>query len=462
MKKLLELPILVVAITGFSTVKLPLFLNSPMPFFSPVNSAQKDSKIQTKYFANNQTNDNIKSDIKKSINPAKLPLNLSNSPKRPLIDTYLNKSSPEKEIHKLPPNNIQEDPKFEPVMEYAIKHNLAELPMAEIIQAIADYFIGTPYKAGLLDQSKQESLVITLDRFDCVLFVETVLAMARGIAIKDYSYLTFINHIRDQRYRQGKMNGYCSRLHYFSEWITDNQKRGNVRDIGFELGGEMINKPLFFMSKNRDKYSQIARNNTNYQCIATIEDSISQQRINYIPYYKISSVYSQLQPGDIIALATEINGLDVTHAGLVYRNSDNNIGLIHASPRAATRMLLAIDRYLQEYNMSVADVFVIVGKDKGILDERKQLPRFAIVKSGTLDYVSALVGALPTKEKGVIWFTIMNQGSSIMQLRNQQEILLKDILKKWGTVESLPLELTANPDRKAKTSRSEIIKSGKR
>lgn len=127
------------------------------------------------------------------------------------------------------------------------------------------------------------------------------------------------------------------------------------------------------------------------------------------------------------------------------------------SPRAATGIFIAIDNYLQQYNMSVADVFAIVGKDKGILNERKQLPNLTVVKSGTLNYVSALGGALPTQEKGVIWFTILNKGASVNQLRNQQEILLTDMLNKWGAVESSPPELRTNPERQAKTSRSEII-----
>ncbi|NEP83511.1 MAG: D-alanyl-D-alanine carboxypeptidase, partial [Okeania sp. SIO3B3] len=127
------------------------------------------------------------------------------------------------------------------------------------------------------------------------------------------------------------------------------------------------------------------------------------------------------------------------------------------SPRAATGMFLAIDKYLQQYNMNVADVFVIVGKDKGILEERKQLPNLAVVKSGTLNYVSALAGALPTKEQGIVWFTILNKGASVTELRNQQEIFLKDVLNNWGSVDLSPPKLTANPERKTKTSRSEII-----
>ncbi|MGB3512179.1 MAG: D-alanyl-D-alanine carboxypeptidase [Microcoleaceae cyanobacterium] len=132
------------------------------------------------------------------------------------------------------------------------------------------------------------------------------------------------------------------------------------------------------------------------------------------------------------------------------------------SPRAATGMFLAIDKYLQQYNMNVADVFVIVGKDKGILDERKQLPKLAVVKSGTLDYVSALAGAFPTEKEGIVWFTILNKGPNVTELRNQQEILIKDFLNNWGGVNLSPSELTANPDRKTKTSRSEIIENGKK
>ncbi|NEP42343.1 MAG: DUF1460 domain-containing protein, partial [Okeania sp. SIO2H7] len=267
-------------------------------------------------------------------------------PTRPVIDVQLNKSVGDKRIKKPSANNIPEDPQFKPVMEYAIKQNLSQRPMAEIMQAIADYFIGAPYKAGLLDQSNQESLVISLDGFDCVLFVETVLAMARGIAMEDYAYFTFINNIRNQRYWKGKMDGYCSRLHYFSEWIADNQRRGTVIDIGVKLGGERVNKQLFFMSKNRFKYPQIARNDANYQCIVSMEDSISKLKINYIPYYKISTVYSQLKAGDIVAVATEINGLDVTHTGLVYRNSDGNIGLIHASPAGKVTVAYDLERYI--------------------------------------------------------------------------------------------------------------------
>jgi D-alanyl-D-alanine carboxypeptidase (penicillin-binding protein 4) len=126
------------------------------------------------------------------------------------------------------------------------------------------------------------------------------------------------------------------------------------------------------------------------------------------------------------------------------------------SPRAACALFLALERYLQPYNMTVADVLTVVGKDKGILSERP-LPKLAVIKSGTLDNVSALGGALPTQKQQTVWFVIMNGGANVEEFRTQQEVLLKGFLTQWGTVQASPPELTANPARISKVSRSEIV-----
>lgn len=132
--------------------------------------------------------------------------------------------------------------------------------------------------------------------------------------------------------------------------------------------------------------------------------------------------------------------------------SENNL----ISPRAACGLFLALERYLQPYNMTVADVLTVVGQDKGILSERP-LPKLAVIKSGTLDNVSALGGALPTQKQQTVWFAIMNGGANVEVLRTQQEVLLKGFLSEWGAVPASPPELTANPARKSKVSRSEIV-----
>ena len=47
--------------------------------------------------------------------------------------------------------------------------------------------------------------------------------------------------ILNLRYRDGKLTDYTSRLHYFSDWIFDINKRGIGKDITKEIGGEKYN-----------------------------------------------------------------------------------------------------------------------------------------------------------------------------------------------------------------------------
>ncbi len=246
--------------------------------------------------------------------------------------------------------------RFERVVKYAKQQNFPDRPMGEIVQAIGDYFLGQPYTEGLLDKSGTEKLVISLDRFDCVLFIETVLAIARGVAAQDYDYQNFVNRIESQRYLNGKMNGYCSRLHYFSEWINDNQKRQTVENITAKLGGIPMDKRLNFMSQHRSSYPQMIKDETTYQCIVNIEADLAKSTVNYIPENRIKSIYSELKPGDIVAVATDVKGLDVTHTGLVYRNRDGNIGLIHASPAGQVTVAYDLHRYISRVESAIGIV----------------------------------------------------------------------------------------------------------
>jgi Protein of unknown function (DUF1460) len=246
--------------------------------------------------------------------------------------------------------------RFERIVQYAKQQNLPDRPLAEIIQAIADYFLGKPYAEGLLDKSGTEKLVITLDRFDCVLFVETVLAIARGVAVKDYDYQNFVDRIESQRYLNGKMNGYCSRLHYFSAWINDNHKRQTVDNVTAKLGGVSMDKKLNFMSQHRSSYPQMMQDETTYQCIVGVEADLAKSTVNYIPENRIKRVYSQLKPGDIVAVATDVKGLDVTHTGLVYQNADGNIGLIHASPAGQVTVAYDLHRYISRVESAIGIV----------------------------------------------------------------------------------------------------------
>ncbi|MGK7897811.1 MAG: N-acetylmuramoyl-L-alanine amidase-like domain-containing protein [Xenococcus sp. (in: cyanobacteria)] len=247
--------------------------------------------------------------------------------------------------------------RFQQIMQHAITQNLSQKPLEEIIQEIAQQFLGSSYQAGLLDRGSQETLIVSLTQFDCVLFVETVLALVRGIAVEDYTYKTFTDHIINQRYRDGKMNNYCDRLHYFAEWIADNQKRGNLVNLTSTLGGIDLQKTLNFMTTHRASYPQMITNEVNYQCIAEVEQNLRQLNLTYLPTHSLQSIYPQLRSGDIVGITTRIAGLDVTHTGLIYRRG-NQVGLIHASPAGQVTIAKNLQQYVSRIPQAIGIVVV--------------------------------------------------------------------------------------------------------
>ena len=71
----------------------------------------------------------------------------------------------------------------------------------------------------------KEKLIVNVSGFDCTTFVETVLALAKCAAAGKLSRSEFRKNLKLIRYRQGKIDGYSSRLHYFTDWLSDNEKK---------------------------------------------------------------------------------------------------------------------------------------------------------------------------------------------------------------------------------------------
>jgi N-acetylmuramoyl-L-alanine amidase-like protein len=133
------------------------------------------------------------------------------------------------------------------------------------------------------------------------------------------------------RYRDGERDGYTSRLHYFSEWITDGERRGLVRDLGAELGGTADARPLRFMTAHRPSYPALADDGV-FREIGAIERRLDQHPRRVIPTKRIPAVVQHIETGDVLAFATEIPGLDVTHAAFSYRDGDGILRVLHAPP----------------------------------------------------------------------------------------------------------------------------------
>ncbi|MDY7021927.1 MAG: D-alanyl-D-alanine carboxypeptidase, partial [Cyanobacteriota bacterium] len=141
----------------------------------------------------------------------------------------------------------------------------------------------------------------------------------------------------------------------------------------------------------------------------------------------------------------------------------NGSGLGHEnqiSPRAAVSMFMALQQKLDGTDLNVADLFPVSGRDIGTLEFR-QIPRHSAVKTGSLFDVSALAGAIATKERGVVWFAIINRGTGLDNLRGHQDWLLQQLISQWGTPATLPNTIAPNIDgtkpELGDSSRNEIL-----
>lgn len=211
-------------------------------------------------------------------------------------------------------------------------------PLGRAAARVGELASGTPYEAQTLeayigkggDPSGVEPLSLSLTRFDCVTLVETCLAVAR-VAARPGSpdWEAFGREIERMRYRGGERRGYASRLHYFSEWIADGAARGLVRDLGEELDGAMDTRPLRFMTTHRESYPALAHEGV-FRDIAALEQRLDARPRRVVPLSRIPTVAERIETGDVLAFATGIPGLDVTHAAFAYRDAGGVLRVLHA------------------------------------------------------------------------------------------------------------------------------------
>ncbi len=215
------------------------------------------------------------------------------------------------------------------IFSKAYEAKLAPKPIGEVMVFVGKQFLGAPYEAGTLDRPAAESLVVDLHTFDCVTFVENVLALARCIKEDKLSFDAYRAELERIRYRGGKLDGYPSRFHYFSEWIRENEKKKIVRDVTKSLGGKPYDKAIRFMTTHRSSYPKL-QNDSTFNAIKAMEDSVAAMRLYYIPKAAIQKAIKGIKDGDIIAFTSSVEGLDISHTGIAVRVQDETVHLLHA------------------------------------------------------------------------------------------------------------------------------------
>ena len=205
----------------------------------------------------------------------------------------------------------------------------AGIPISDLAVNIGLSFLGTPYVSATLENGIDEKLVINLRQLDCTTFTETVLALARTVKLKKKDFESFASELQKIRYRDGIRDQYPSRLHYFSEWIKDNHTKGIVSETA-NLEGMKSEKPINFMSTHPTAYPVLKDHPELIPSIAQREKELTDKGFWYFPKNDIPNLYKHLQHGDIAALTSTIDGIDVNHVGIIVKKG-NEFYLLHAS-----------------------------------------------------------------------------------------------------------------------------------
>lgn len=172
------------------------------------------------------------------------------------------------------------------------------------IELLTAACLGKSYHAAALrgTADQPEELCCSLDSFDCVTFVETVLALSVA-----HSAHEFLNELLALRYYRG-IPSWETRNHYSVDWIERNEKRGAVKNITPSSDSITVQRELSFLS--------------NYP--------VRSHTIRYLPYSALPRHENLIQPGDLAYIGTTMATLDVRHVGFLFPEGEV-LSLRHAS-----------------------------------------------------------------------------------------------------------------------------------
>ncbi len=163
-------------------------------------------------------------------------------------------------------------------------------PLGVRIEHASRRLLGQPYLAQPLIGSAQtpEVFTVSLDGFDCVSYVETVLALALARTPEQVAAV-----VRRIRYRDGVVD-WARRNHYMTGWI-----RNNARE-GFVLRPRLA-APTVARARTLDVVAGLPPRRVLVRCV---------------PKRAFWRVRSAVRTGDVICFASTRRNLDVFHAGI--------------------------------------------------------------------------------------------------------------------------------------------------
>ncbi|MBL8040858.1 MAG: DUF1460 domain-containing protein [Chthonomonas sp.] len=255
--------------------------------------------------------------------------------------------------------------KFDRILAKAESGHWSSKPIGECVGLVAEQLLGTPYVGGTLDGSANESCTVVFEGLDCVTFAETSLGFARMLRRGGESFDDLVSEVTYTRYRGGILDGYASRLHYTSDWIRDNDKKGTIQAMTkIWSGAKPLKGPFDFMTAHASRYSHLANDPEMVEKVRHWEQDLSASKPQYFPFATVRKMQAKLQTGDIIAISDTRPGLDFAHVGLIIRR--NGVPhFVHAS--SADKKVV--------FDVAIADYLARSGKKQGIAIARPLEPK---------------------------------------------------------------------------------------
>jgi hypothetical protein len=230
--------------------------------------------------------------------------------------------------------------------EMAASLKLRSKPIGDIVVEMGKTFLGTEYVANTLEQPGEEHLVINLHGLDCVSFYENSLVFARCIKKNKTSFDDYKAELQFIRYRGGVINGYPSRLHYSSDYFYDNGRKKVLKNVTESVGGVRYKKTINFMSTHTDSYRQLKEHPEFVKIVEGQEAAINKRPLFHLPKRAVEKAAPNIHNGDILAITTDIPGMDVSHTGVAIWQNEQ-LHLMHA-PIAGSRVQIT-EKSLAEY-----------------------------------------------------------------------------------------------------------------
>jgi len=191
--------------------------------------------------------------------------------------------------------------------------------VASRVDVLSRHFLGQLYQPNPLIGSADTPEVFTavFDGFDCVTYIETIVALSRAANVDD-----FIKCLRKIRYEHGLIR-WERRNHYMSLWIRNNVREGIIKPILVPTVPSLSTERVLNVIPGLDP---------------------QRTRIKCVPKRESPRLARYLRTGDLIFFASTAKNLDVFHAGIIARDG-NKVLMRHASRSKG----LVVEQELSEF-----------------------------------------------------------------------------------------------------------------